>query len=81
VLVVSPVTTFAGASGGCFAGKPAQESLRLGARMNCRGVRELVVASVGLQYHLINALGFTILVLMALATTTVTGPLVWLLAR
>ncbi len=49
--------------------------------MNCRGVTELVVASVGLQYHLINALGFTILVLMALATTTVTGPLVRLLAR
>jgi hypothetical protein len=32
-------------------------------------------------FHLINALGFTILVLMALATTTVTGPLVRLLAR
>ena len=41
----------------------------------------LVVASVGLQYHLINALGFTILVLMALLTTTLTGPLVRLLAR
>ncbi len=50
MLVVSPVTTFAG-------------------------------ASVGLQYHLLNALGFTILGLMALATTTVTGPLVRLLAR
>ncbi len=47
--------------------------------MNCRGVTELVVASVGLQYHLINALGFTILGLMALAAT-VTGPLVRLLA-
>jgi len=74
------VTTFAGASGGCFAGLPAKESLRLGTRMNCCGVTELLVASVGLQYHLLNALGFTILGLMALATTTLTGPLMRLLA-
>ena len=46
MLVVSPVTK--------FAGKPTKESLRLGVRMNCRGVTELVVASVGLQYHLIR---------------------------
>jgi hypothetical protein len=38
-------------------------------------------ASGGLQYHLIHALGFPILVRMALTTTTVTGPLVRLLAR
>jgi Kef-type K+ transport system membrane component KefB len=68
VLVVSLVTK--------FAGKPAMESQRLDARMNCRGVTELVVASVALQYHLINALSFTILVLLALATTTVIVPLV-----
>ncbi len=48
--------------------------------MNWRGVTELVVASVGLQYHLLNALGFTILGLIALVTPTVTGPLVRLLA-
>ncbi len=76
---MSSVTTFASASRG--AASPAKESLRLGARMNCRGVTALVVASVGLQYHLLNALGLTILGLMALATTTLTGPLVQLLAR
>ena len=58
MLVVSPVTRFAGASGG---------------RMNCPGVTELVVTGVGLQYHMINAPGFMILVLMALATDVVTG--------
>jgi Kef-type K+ transport system membrane component KefB len=68
VLVVSLVTK--------FAGLPAKESLRLDVQMNCRGVTELVVASVALQYHLINALSFTILVLLALATTTVIVPLV-----
>jgi Kef-type K+ transport system membrane component KefB len=59
----------------------AKESRWQGARMNCCGVTDLVVASVGLQYHLINALGFTILVPMALATTTLTDSLVRLLAR
>ena len=33
---------------------PVKESLRLSARMNCRVVTELMVASVGLQYHLIR---------------------------
>jgi K+:H+ antiporter len=75
------MTRFVGASGGRFAGLPAKESLRLGARLNCRGVTEMFVASRGLQHHLINALGFPILVLMALAITTATGPLVQLLAR
>jgi hypothetical protein len=41
--------------------------------MNCPGVTELVVTGVGLQYHMINAPGFMILVLMALATDVVTG--------
>ncbi len=43
MLVVSPMTRFVGASGGHFAGLPAKESLRLGARLNCRGVIEPVV--------------------------------------
>jgi Kef-type K+ transport system membrane component KefB len=43
--------------------------------MNCRGVTELVVASIGLAYGLINQLGFTILVLVAIVTTAATGPL------
>ena len=72
MLVVSPVIRFAGVSRDSFAGMPAKESLWLGVRMNCCGVTEL------LQYRLINALGFMILVLTALATTTVTGPLVQL---
>jgi Kef-type K+ transport system membrane component KefB len=32
------------------------KTLRLGTLMNCRGVTELVMASVGLSYHVINAL-------------------------
>jgi hypothetical protein len=48
----------------------------LDARMNCRGVSELVGASAGLLALLINAAGFTILGLIALAPTTLTRPLV-----
>ena len=48
--------------------------------MNGRGISELVVVSVGLQYHLLNALGLTVVGLLALAATTLTGPLVRLLA-
>jgi Kef-type K+ transport system membrane component KefB len=58
-----------------LAGLPAAESLRLGALLNCRGVTEIVVAAIGWQYGLINDLGLTVLVLVALATTAMTGPL------
>lgn len=76
VLVVATVTKFLGAGGGArLAGLPTRESMRLGTLMNCRGVTELVVATIGLQYGFVNGLGFTILVLVAVLTTAATGPL------
>lgn len=44
--------------------------------MNARGLVELVVLTVGLQAGLTDERLFTIMVLMALATTFATGPLV-----
>ncbi len=79
MLLVAIVTKFAGAAGAArLAGMPPSDALRLGALMNCRGVTELVVATIGLQYQIINTLGFTILVLVALITTATTGPLMQL---
>jgi Kef-type K+ transport system membrane component KefB len=79
VLLVAIVTKFAGATGGArLAGMPSNDALRLGALMNCRGVTELVVATIGLQSQIINTLGFTVLVLVALITTATTGPLMQL---
>jgi Kef-type K+ transport system membrane component KefB len=76
VLVVATGAKFAGAGGGALlAGMRGREVWRLGALMNCRGVTELVVASIGWNYGLINSLGLTVLVLMALVTTAATGPL------
>jgi Kef-type K+ transport system membrane component KefB len=77
VLTVAMGTKFAGAAlGARAAGTPPRDALVLGALMNCRGVTELVIAGIGYQYHLINSLGLTVLVLVALITTAVTSPLV-----
>ncbi|MEV6602110.1 cation:proton antiporter [Actinoplanes sp. NPDC051346] len=70
-LVTKVVGTWVAARG---VGLPRQEALQLGALMNCRGVTEIVVASIGLQAGVINELAFTVLVLVAVVTTAVTKP-------
>ncbi|MFI9504220.1 cation:proton antiporter [Nocardia sp. NPDC052566] len=51
------------------------DAVALGTMMNCRGLTELVVLSVGHSLGLIGADMFGALVVMALVTTAVTGPL------
>ncbi|WP_285570998.1 cation:proton antiporter [Streptomyces sp. RTGN2] len=76
VVAAATVSKFAGAGGAAMAvGMPRNEALRLGALMNCRGVTEVVVAGIGWEAGLISSNGLTVLVLMALATTALTGPL------
>ncbi|MEU3621029.1 cation/H(+) antiporter [Amycolatopsis coloradensis] len=82
VLVVAQLTKFLGAGGAArLAGLPGRQAIQLGTLMNCRGVTELVVATIGLKYGLVNQLGFTILVLVAVVTTAITGPLMRFLIR
>ncbi|GAA4083579.1 hypothetical protein GCM10022248_61370 [Nonomuraea soli] len=77
VLVAAVVTKVAGAGGAVrLAGLPSAQAWRLGFLMNCRGVTELVVLTIGYQAHLINQLAYTLLVLVAVITTAATGPLV-----
>lgn len=52
-----------------------RDSLAIGALMNTRGLMELVVASVGLEIGVITPTVFSLLVIMALATTCMTAPL------
>ncbi|SEK86490.1 cation:proton antiporter [Streptacidiphilus jiangxiensis] len=52
-----------------------RESLAFGALMNTRGLTELVVLGIGRQLGLITGEMFTIMVLMALLTTAMAGPL------
>jgi|KBSSwiStaDraftv2_1062776.scaffolds.fasta_scaffold05139_8 Kef-type K+ transport system membrane component KefB len=82
VVLIAMATKLCGAGAGAYlTGLPVRESLQIGALMNCRGVTELIVATICLQYHLVSRAGFTILVLMAVITTVVTGPLLRLLSR
>ncbi len=76
VLAAAIAAKLVGAAGAArLAGLPTREAVRLGTLMNCRGVTELVVATIGLQYGLVSGLGFTILVLVAIITTAATGPM------
>jgi Kef-type K+ transport system membrane component KefB len=47
----------------------------LGALMNTRGLMELIALNVGYDLGILTPRMFTILVVMALVTTTMTGPL------
>jgi Kef-type K+ transport system membrane component KefB len=50
-------------------------SAELGVLLNCRGVTELAIATVGLQAHLIGPYAFAMLCALAIVTTAVTAPL------
>jgi len=53
-----------------------RESLQLGALMNTRGLMELIVLNIGYDLGILSLRVFTMLVIMALVTTIMTGPLV-----
>ena len=52
-----------------------REALRLGALMNTRGLMELIALNIGFDLGILSPRIFTMLVIMALATTVLTGPL------
>ncbi len=62
-------------------GEDWRTSIRLGVLMNTRGLTELIILSVGLERGIITAQVFTIMVLMALATTFMAAPLLSLIDR
>jgi Kef-type K+ transport system membrane component KefB len=75
VLVTAMATKYVGTGAGALlGGAPPRLAIQLGTLMNCRGVTELVVATIGLEYGLVNQLAFTMLVLVAIITTATTGP-------
>jgi Kef-type K+ transport system membrane component KefB len=69
-----------GAVGARIAGYGWRDSMATGALMNARGLMELIVMKVGLDAGLIGPDLFTMLLLMALVTTAMTGPLITLCA-
>lgn len=58
-----------------------RESLQLGALMNTRGLMELIALNIGYDLGILSPSLFTMLVIMALVTTMMTGPLLSLFER
>ncbi len=76
VLVIAIVSKFAAAGGAARAvGLTWRDSAAIGVMMNCRGLTELLILNVGLSAGIIDARVFACFVVMALATTALTGPL------
>ncbi len=67
-----------GAVGARMAGYGWRDSLATGSLMHARGLMELIVMKIGLDVGLIGPELFTMLLVMALATTAMTGPLMTL---
>ncbi|QNQ08519.1 cation:proton antiporter [Sphingomonas alpina] len=66
--------------GACYlaarlSGEDNRTSLGIGALMNSRGLMELIIINIGLQKGIIGPTLFSMLVLMAIVTTMMAGPL------
>ena len=59
-----------------WTGSTWHDAFVLGALMNTRGLMELIALNVGYELGILSPTMFTMLVLMALVTTTITGPLI-----
>jgi len=76
VLVAASAGKFLGAFGGARAARVGvRNSAAIGVLMNTRGLIEIVLLTIGRDRGLIDDQLFTILALMALATTLLTTPL------
>jgi Kef-type K+ transport system membrane component KefB len=75
VLVVAVACKWLGAMGAArYTGFSWREASAIGALMNTRGLTELIVLTIGLELGVITPALFTMLVIMALVTTFMTGP-------
>jgi len=73
------VVSILGKGGACWAaarlvGLPPREALGIGALMNARGLMELILLGIGLRAGIVGPLLFSVLVLMAIVTTAMAGP-------
>ncbi len=64
-----------------FVGQTWRESLSIGALMNTRGLMELIALNIGYDLGVLSPQVFTMLVIMAIATTFMTGPALNLIGR
>ncbi|MEK7953920.1 cation:proton antiporter [Luteolibacter soli] len=64
-----------------FTGMNWRDSLQLGALMNTRGLMELIALNIGYDLGILSPRIFAMLVIMALVTTAMTGPLLTFFQR
>jgi nucleotide-binding universal stress UspA family protein len=83
VIAIASVGKFAGAFvGGRIGGLTLRESFALGCGMNARGSTEVIVATIGLSTGVLSESLYTVIVAMAVVTTTAMPPtLRWALGR
>lgn len=82
IIAVAIVGKLGGASVAArVSGLSWHESLSIGALMNTRGLMELIVINIGYDLGILSAQVFAMMVLMALTTTIMTGPVLSLLNR
>jgi Kef-type K+ transport system membrane component KefB len=82
VILVACLGKFIGAAGTArLTGAPTREAITLGILLNARGLTELVILNVGLSLGAIDTRMFTAMIIMAVVTTLITGPLLHLVHR
>ena len=75
IVLVAVVGKFLGSAlAAKFVGQSWRDSFIIGALMNTRGLMELVVLNIGLDLKVLTPEVFTMMVIMALVTTFMTGP-------
>ncbi|GAA3372927.1 hypothetical protein GCM10020367_30850 [Streptomyces sannanensis] len=76
ILVVAVAGKFLGAYAGArIGGLGSRHSAALGALLNTRGLTELVILGVGLELGVLDSELYSLMVVMAVTTTMLTGPL------
>jgi Kef-type K+ transport system membrane component KefB len=76
IIAVASLGKFGGSALAAVAtGLGWRPAMALGVLMNTRGLMELIVLNIGLDLGILSPTLFTMLVIMALATTLATGPL------
>jgi Kef-type K+ transport system membrane component KefB len=82
-VLIFAIATLAKFLPGCFVTKIVTRrswrfSVAVGILMNTRGLVELIALNIGLQLNILSPRLFTMLIIMALVTTFMTCPLLWL---
>jgi Kef-type K+ transport system membrane component KefB len=76
IVAVATIGKFGGAMfGSRVTGHSWREATAVGALMNTRGLMELIVLNIGLDLGVISPALFAMMVIMALVTTMMTGPI------